>query len=103
MPNYKNGRTLRERVFSRLVTEPSGCMVWPGAANTDGYGRVNAGTGRPEYVHRVVYLLEVGQIPAGSEIDHLCRNPRCANPDHLEAVTHAENMQRWMKSAKAAS
>ena len=39
-------------------------------------------------------LLAVGPIPDGREIDHLCRNHRCVNPDHLEPVTHLENMRR---------
>lgn len=33
-------------------------------------------------------------IPNDMEIDHLCRNPGCCNPDHLELVTHAENNRR---------
>jgi hypothetical protein len=28
------------------------------------------------------------------EIDHLCRNPSCSNPNHLEAVTRRENILR---------
>lgn len=102
MPHYENGRTLRERVFSRLVAEPSGCMTWAGSRDKDGYGRVGAGNGRPELVHRVVYLLEVGPIPAGAEIDHLCMNRPCANPAHLEPVTHAENSRRRSLARKAA-
>src|ERR1700722_5659018 len=102
MPNYTNGRTLRERVFSRLAADPNGCHPWTGHCDDDGYGRVQAGTGRPQYVHRVVYLLEVGQIPEGTEIDHLCRNRRCANPEPLEPVTHAETMRRAFEPGKAA-
>jgi hypothetical protein len=41
-----------------------------------------------------MYELVVGPIPDGLEIDHLCRVPSCCNPEHLEAVTHAENMRR---------
>jgi hypothetical protein len=102
LPDYKYGRTLRERLFSRLIAEPSGCLVWTGHKDEYGYGRIQAGTGRPQYVHRVVYLLEVGQIPDGLELDHLCMNPSCASPAHLEAVTHAENMRRRALARKAA-
>jgi hypothetical protein len=44
--------------------------------------------------HRVAYELVIGQIPAGLELDHLCRNVVCVNPAHLEPVTRAENMRR---------
>jgi HNH endonuclease len=46
------------------------------------------------YVHRAVYTLLVGPIPPRMELDHLCRVRACCNPDHLEVVTHAENMRR---------
>lgn len=66
----------------------SGCWIWTGYT-VKGYGQVG---GRP--AHRVAYEREHGQIPAGMEVDHLCRVPLCVNPDHLEPVTRAENMRR---------
>jgi hypothetical protein len=50
--------------------------------------------GKKVLVHRWFYEQANGPIPDGLELDHLCRNPRCCNPAHLEAVTHAENMAR---------
>ncbi len=44
--------------------------------------------------HRWIYQYMVGEIPEGWTIDHLCRNTSCVNPDHLEAVTHKENVLR---------
>lgn len=73
------------------------CWTWTGAINSvHGYGRMGLG-GRAQgngYAHRVSYELNVGPIPDGLTIDHLCVNPRCVNPRHLEAVTQEENSRR---------
>lgn len=49
---------------------------------------------RQEKAHRLAYQFEVGPIPEGYVIDHLCANPRCVRPSHLEAVTITENTIR---------
>lgn len=77
----------------------SSCIVWTGALTTKGYGVKRVGE-RLEYVHRLAYIEANGAIPDGLELDHLCRNPPCYNPDHLEAVTHAENMRRGYWASK---
>ena len=63
-----------------------------------GYGRVAVRTaeGKTEMglAHRWMYERAVGPIPAGYVIDHLCCNPSCVNPAHLEVVTQAENVHR---------
>jgi hypothetical protein len=69
------------------------CEEWAGAITSQGYGSIGGGTSK-RYAHRVAYETAVGPIPAGTEIDHLCRNRRCVNPDHLEAVSHTENVRR---------
>jgi hypothetical protein len=48
---------------------------------------------RVEQAHRISYRLHCGDIPEGMEIDHLCRNRGCVNPDHLRVVPHRENMR----------
>lgn len=70
------------------------CWEWTRAPrNQDGYGGVTY-DGRRWLVHRLVWTLLVGPIPEGMTLDHLCRNHRCANPDHLEQVTLRENKRR---------
>lgn len=82
------------RLEKRSHREPSGCRVWDGAL-AKGYGKILL-HGRFLGTHRVAYELHRGPIPKGMVIDHLCRNPRCINPDHMEVVTHKENTLRGM-------
>ncbi|MET8377457.1 HNH endonuclease signature motif containing protein [Streptomyces microflavus] len=69
------------------------CWTWTGYRDRDGYGQFYS-QGRKYPAHRYAYTQMVGPIPVGLVIDHLCRNPACVNPAHLEPVTHAENMRR---------
>lgn len=74
------------------------CWLWAGTINNKGYGTVYIGRfgGRAwsQLAHRALYEFYKGPIPKRLEIDHLCRVPRCVNPDHLEAVTSRENTLR---------
>jgi len=66
------------------------CWPWTGPTTSWGYGTF----GRHAVAHRRAYELAVGPIPAGYQIDHLCRNRGCVNPTHLEAVTKRDNILR---------
>ena len=82
------------RLEAKIAHEPNtGCWLWAGALNRDGYGSVHM-DGHNLGAHRVVYESEVGPIPDGLEIDHLCRTRCCVNPAHLEPVTAKENARR---------
>lgn len=73
----------------------SGCWEWVGSLKKRLYGGLWHPTEkRMVYAHIYFYQQKHGPIPEGLELDHLCRNPTCVNPDHLEPVTHAENMRR---------
>jgi len=69
------------------------CWIWVGGVDKDRYGRfcVNGGYIR---AHRFSFELSKNRIPEGFQIDHLCRNPSCVNPEHLEAVTPRINTLR---------
>ncbi len=69
------------------------CWEWPKERDPCGYGRMGW-KGKVEFVHRVAYEMFKGPIPEGLEIDHLCSNRACFNPDHLEAVSRTENNRR---------
>ena len=75
------------------------CWLWLGAHKSDGYGELiigsrTDGTRKVASAPRFAYEILVGPIPEGLEPDHLCRNPGCVNPAHLEIVTHHENTLR---------
>ena len=78
--------------FRQKIQVVGDCWEWTGSTS-QGYGRFRA-DGRSVFVHRWAYERFRGPIPAGLTIDHLCRNRRCANPDHLEPVTNRENVLR---------
>ena len=80
------------------------CWVWLGEQLKNGYGRVRRYSRNAEgqtnfTAHRVAYELAIGPIPKGLEPDHLCRVRNCANPAHLELVTHKINCLRGVSFA----
>jgi hypothetical protein len=81
--------------FWRRVEKDSatGCWNWTGSI-AGGYGRIRVGGVRVQ-AHRFSFEMAAGEeIPAGLYLDHLCRNQRCVNPAHLEAVTPRDNVLR---------
>lgn len=69
------------------------CWEWQASRGSHGYGQI-AYKGKPRLAHRLSYELLAGPIPAGLDIDHLCRNRGCVNPGHLEPVTRSVNLRR---------
>lgn len=90
---------LADRLEAKSIPEPNtGCWLWFGATNGIGYGKLSIGHSGRIYAHRASYELANGPIPEGLHLDHKCRTPSCINPDHLEAVTNAENTRRGLLS-----
>jgi hypothetical protein len=82
-----------ERFLQRVVKSDDGCWTWDGAHTAAGYAESWNGV-RPVFAHRVAHEMWIGPIPDGYEVDHLCRNPSCINPEHLEAVPGRVNNLR---------
>lgn len=70
--------------------DPSGCRLWSGCMDVDGYGKFNGK--HASTAHRSAYIEWVGEIPESMEVDHICRVRHCINPDHLRVVPHAVNV-----------
>ena len=80
-----------ERFFAKV--EIADCWEWTGANNGAQYGQFYD-NGKMRYAHRWLYETLVEPIPTGMQLDHLCRNPPCVNPDHLQVVTARTNNLR---------
>ena len=87
-----------ERFKKRITVDPdTGCWNWEKVANYGGYG-VSSLHGVRTVAHRAVWQFLRGDIPEGMDLDHLCRNRQCVNPDHLEPVTRSENLTRGFEA-----
>lgn len=86
-------------LMRRIHKDETGCWLWTGPLDRQGYGRLKRFNGNT-LAHRAVYTLLVGPITYGLTLDHLCRVRHCVNPDHLEPVTHAENCRRGVRARR---
>lgn len=107
MPNVHTSKSRRGREvpinltpvqadrFWQFVEEAdSGCWEWLGFIDTrHGYG-IHPVNGVRVRAHRIAVTLVRGPVPLNLTVDHLCRNRRCVNPDHLEVVPNKENILR---------
>jgi hypothetical protein len=84
------GLTLERRFFDHIAGEDErGCWIWDTPHPESGYGQFGGGN-----AHRWSYEFFVADIPAGLELDHLCRSRSCVNPWHLDPVPTAVNVLR---------
>lgn len=84
---------LPKRFWEKVKRDPdSGCWLWTGATGR-GYGLFQL-KGKLVIAHRFAYQRLRGAVPEELQLDHLCRNRACCNPDHLEPVTCRENLLR---------
>lgn len=91
----------RARFFRKIDVRPGDrCWLWTGAIDPKtGYGAIKI-DGSVYRAHRIAYFLAHGELDSGATIDHLCSVRACVRPDHLEAVSHAENIRRALSGVK---
>lgn len=82
---------------ARYSINKYGCWIWTCHIDKRGYGKTSIGT-RSISAHQYFYEKKNGKTPEGLELDHICRNTACCNPDHLKLVTHHENVLRGNRS-----
>ena len=90
MPAKLTDEERTRRLLAAFDRPETGCWEWTGRVDRDGYGRV----GRGQLAYVVVWVHFHGPVPAGKELDHLCRNRRCVRPEHMEPVPHRTNVLR---------
>jgi len=78
--------------FWNKVLFTTDCWEWQASLDKDGYGYYSTKIGKR--AHRFSYLIHKGKLDPNLQIDHLCKNKSCVNPDHLEQVTCRENLKR---------
>ena len=90
--------TLRERIEAKIL-KGDGCWVWNGQHDRNGYSVLHVGSGTPEdrtvMVHREVLAWSVGALPPRMDVDHICHNPGCVNPDHLRLASRKQNVENF--------
>lgn len=82
--------TLQHLLAHSKINNDTGCIEWQRAKDGD-YGTLNF-RGKKQNVHRIAWLLGVGEIKKGLLVCHECDNPPCINLDHLFLGTHKDNM-----------
>lgn len=93
-----------QRIRAGVTFSPTGCWLWQGATNSNGYGQIgifNGVRGVSTSVHRLVAMLVYGAIPDGRMVCHTCDVRSCCNPEHLYIGTATDNAQDAVARGRA--
>lgn len=89
---------LKEKIMSHILVTSKGCWEWQGAKTGAGYGNIcihydpKIQKSKNGMVHRVVYEIMKEPIPKGKVLSHICNNPPCCNPNHMEPMSQKRNL-----------
>lgn len=84
-------KAIEMRLGGKIRPGLNGCWEWTGRTNPDGYGKTDINFQKGVLVHRWMWMHLVGPVPLAMHLDHLCVNPCCVRPGHLQPVTPEEH------------
>ena len=91
------------RLLNGCTRSDTGCLLWNGSTSLNGYGKIGVLGQKGWRTHRLAYMLANGSLPEpGYIVGHKCDVRLCCNPDHLEAITHDENMRQMAERKRTA-
>lgn len=94
--------SVEKRLLERREITDSGCWLWTGTLNSQGYGKIyTAHAGRYWLCHRIAYTIWVSPIPDGMQVLHRCDRSRCYNPAHLWIGTQSDNTRDAAKKGRS--
>jgi hypothetical protein len=91
----------KKRILSKVKFDENGCWTWTGTCGPSGYGHMSYRSTFCKKVHRMAWILWMGEVPDGLYVLHHCDNRKCCNPEHLFLGTHKDNMQDMKEKGRA--
>ena len=89
MPKSLNTTECR---FWESVRKTDTCWMWQKSLNGKGYGNFCIKRPKQMEAHKFAWLTQIGEIPSGLVLDHICRNRACVRPSHLRILTKGQNV-----------
>ena len=73
------------------IVNGSHCHEYCGCLTKNGYGQISL-KGTTVQIHRALYIEKHGEIQGKLEVNHICNNRKCGNVDHLNLLSHRDNV-----------